>query len=68
MAGIVRIDFEAVDGHEICVVRVSASSRPVFAESLSGGGTPSEFWVRVGNATKQFHGDDMEDYKSRRWD
>ena len=67
-AGIVRIDFEAVDSHEICVVHVGSSNRPVFAKSLSGGGTPSEFWVRVGNATKQFHGDDMEDYKSRRWD
>ena len=67
-AGIVRIAFEAVDGEEICVVHVGASSRPVFAKPLAGGGTPSEFWVRVGNATKQLHGDDMEDYKSRRWD
>lgn len=67
-AGIVRITFEAVDGEEICVVHVGASSRPVFAKSLTGGGTPSEFWVRVGNATKQLHGDDMEDYRSRRWD
>ncbi len=67
-AGIVRIAFDEVDGKEICVVHVGASSRPVFAKSLSGGGTPSEFWVRVGNATKQMHGDDMEDYKSRRWD
>lgn len=67
-AGIVRIGFEALDGHEICVVHVGASSRPVFAKPLSGGGPPSEFWVRVGNATKQFHGDDMEDYRSRRWD
>ena len=67
-AGIVRIAFDEVDGKEICVVHVGAYSRPVFAKSLSGGGTPSEFWVRVGNATKQMHGDDMEDYKSRRWD
>ena len=67
-AGIVRIAFEAVDGEEICVVHVGASSRPVFAKSLTGGGPPSEFWVRVGNATKQLHGDDMEDYRSRRWD
>ena len=66
-AAIVRIEFEAVDGNEICVVHVGASRRPVFAKPLSGGSIPSEFWVRVGNATQQLHGDDMVDYQTIRW-
>jgi uncharacterized protein with ParB-like and HNH nuclease domain len=28
---------------------------------------PSEFWVRVGNSTKQLHGDDMVLYQDSRW-
>ena len=66
-AGIVRIEFEEVGGNEICVVHVGASTRPVFAKPLSGGSTASEFWVRVGNATKQMHGPDMVDYQAMRW-
>ena len=26
-----------------------------------------EFWLRVGNATRQIHGDDMLDYKISHW-
>ena len=31
----------------------------------TGQATASEFWVRIGNATKQLHGDDMVDYQAR---
>ena len=27
----------------------------------------SEFWVRIGNATKQLHGEDMMDYQRQHW-
>lgn len=27
----------------------------------------TEFWVRVGNATKQLHGDDMFEYRADHW-
>lgn len=67
-AAIVRIEFATVNGNDICVVHVGASRRPVFAKSFSGGDPPSEFWVRVGNATKQMHGDDMVDYQTLRWE
>ena len=68
-AGIVNIRFESVDGVTVCEVSVAASGKPVFAKSNGKGGPDStEFWVRVGNATKQFHGDDMVEYQSTHWE
>ena len=32
-----------------------------------GGADKTEFWVRVGNQTKQLHGDDMIEYMSNHW-
>ena len=66
-AGIVQIGFERIGGTEICVVTVASSGKPVFAKPLEGGASHVEFWLRVGNATKQLHGDDMLDYKSSHW-
>ena len=67
-AGIVNIRFESVDGFEVCDVSVAASGKPVFAKPHGEGGQVSaEFWVRIGNATKQFHGDDMVEYQSTHW-
>lgn len=65
-AGLVSIGFEKIDVEDVCIVSVAASGKPVFAKSLSDG-VPAEFWVRVGNATKQLHGDDMVDYQSSHW-
>ncbi len=52
-AATVRIGFEAIGGHELCVVRASASGKPVFAKPVKGqgGADASEFWVRIGNQT-----------------
>ena len=67
-AGIVNIRFESVDGFEVCDVSVAASGKPVFTKPHGEGGQVSaEFWVRIGNATKQFHGDDMVEYQSTHW-
>lgn len=66
-AGRVRIRFEQQDGLDVCVVSVSAAGRPVFAKPVAGGQARNEFWVRIGNATKQLHGDDMVDYQSEHW-
>ena len=62
----VSIAFERIDGHEVCVVKVAASGKPVFAKP-PGHSIAAEFWVRVGNATKQLHGDDMLTYQADRW-
>lgn len=65
--GTVRINFESQAGADVCVVTIAASAKPVFAKPLEGSGTPSEFWVRMGNATKQIHGVDMVEYQSEHW-
>ena len=65
-AAVVGIAFEEMEGREICVVKVAASGKPVFAKS-PGDAIAAEFWVRVGNATKQLHGDDMLTYQAERW-
>src|SRR5262249_27697854 len=66
-AGVVRIRFEAVNGRDVCVVSVAASGRPVFAKAVDGAQSHSEFWVRIGNASRQLHGDDMMEYRAQHW-
>jgi hypothetical protein len=66
-AGVMRIRFDTLRGRDVCVVSVAASGRPVFAKPLEGSQSPSEFWVRIGNASKQLHGDDMVEYQSQHW-
>ncbi|AXV04992.1 hypothetical protein DVS28_a0285 [Euzebya pacifica] len=66
-AATVRIHFEEAEGRDVCIVSVAASGKPVFAKPHQGGGSPTEFWVRTGNATKQLHGDDMIDYQRDHW-
>ena len=65
-ATVVSICFETIAEQEICSVTVGASGKPVFAKPTNTS-IPTEFWVRVGNATKQLHGDDMVQYQSDHW-
>lgn len=65
--GVVTIRFQSLDGADVCVVSVAASGKPTFAKPLESGQGPSEFWVRIGNATKQMHGNAMIDYQSAHW-
>ncbi len=68
-AGLVSIRFEDGEGREVCLVSVLSSAKPVFAKPQQGSGqAPSEFWVRIGNATKQLQGQRMMDYQQRHWD
>lgn len=68
-AGTVRIIFEALHDVQVCGITVAASGKPVFAKPLKGQGDAdaSEFWVRIGNQTRQLHGDDMVHYQSEHW-
>jgi hypothetical protein len=66
-AGIVRLRFERVGDKDVCVVAVAASGKPVFAKPDEGSKGYTEFWVRIGNATKQLHGDDMIQYRDEHW-
>ena len=66
-AGIVHITFEVLSHKEVCVVSAAACGRPTFSKPVEGSQEASEFWVRVGNATKQLHGDDMVQYQATHW-
>ena len=64
----VRIRFDSVQGKDVLLVAVAPSAKPVFAKPVKGTGSEvSEFWVRIGNATKQLHGDDMVTYQAEHW-
>lgn len=64
----VRVRFPVVEGRVICAVTVASSGKPVFAKPSKGSpGDGAEFWVRVGNATKQLYGDDMVHYQDEHW-
>jgi hypothetical protein len=67
-AGKIKIRFESHNGGDVCVVSVAPSSKPVFAKPADGGATASEFWVRVGNQTKQLHGDELVEFTAEHWD
>jgi hypothetical protein len=66
-AALVRIAFEHAKDKEICLVHVGTAARPVFAKPADGGKDPIDFWVRVGNLTRQLHGDDLVTYKDDHW-
>lgn len=67
-AATVQIRFPSVGGSVICLVSVAASGKPVFSRPAKGSGIDgSEFWVRIGNATKQLHADDMVEYQDAHW-
>lgn len=66
-AGLVRISFESVGGHDVCQVSVAAASKPVFAKPPEGNAGANEFWVRTGNSTNQLHGDDLIQYRDDHW-
>ncbi|MFT3799558.1 DUF262 domain-containing protein [Microbacterium sp.] len=66
-AGIMKIGFERLGQDDVCIVSVAAAGRPVFARPHEGGSSPIDFWVRIGNATKQLHGDDMVEYQKSHW-
>lgn len=66
-AGKVGIRFEGEDGKDVCLVSISPAAKEVFAKPADGSGKPSEFWVRVGNQTKQLHGEELVGYSEDHW-
>jgi hypothetical protein len=66
-AALVRIAFDRSDGKDICLGHVGTAARPVFARPAEGSKDLTDFWVRVGNLTRQLHGDDLVTYKDDHW-
>lgn len=66
-AATVRMDFQTVDGKDVCLVRVRPAAAPVFARGDGGSSQADQFWVRTGNATIQLRGDELMTYTSDHW-
>jgi len=64
----VRIRFHTRQERQVCTITVAASAKPVFAKPAKGSAVGgSEFWVRIGNATKSLHGEEMLEYQQQHW-
>lgn len=50
---------------EVCRISVSASARPVYLVPAKN--SPREFWVRIGNSTRQLAVDQAAEYIMHRW-
>lgn len=61
----VQIGFEKVDGEDVCVVRVPASTRPVVV--TSGKDKRRALFVRAGNSTRELQIDEALAYAANRW-
>ncbi len=57
----------ALDGHRVCRVEVDPASSPVFVNP-PGGEKEADFYVRMGNSTRQMTTDEVLAYQSVRWD
>jgi hypothetical protein len=58
------IRFETVGDHVVCLIDVTPSSAPVYADTVKG---KEVFYVRVGNTTRILSGAEMVDYIGHRF-
>lgn len=65
-ASAVDVSFPAVDGQQVCRVDVRPSVSPVFVKP-PGSQNGADFYVRVGNSTRQFTASELLDYQKARW-
>ena len=65
-ASLCRISFQNIGGSDVCRVDVAASAKPVFTCPLNSK-EHTDFWVRQGNRTDQFHGTDLTEYVDEHW-
>ena len=65
-AQVVKISFGQVRGKDVALVTASPTGKPVFCRPVDGNAA-TEFWVRIGNQTRQLHGDDMIEYQQTHW-
>lgn len=62
-AGFVSISFEVWDDKTICIVKIESSPKPVFLCEAAG----KEFYVRVGNTTRQLDVQATHEYIGMHW-
>ena len=61
-----RIAFHGVGGKDVCKIEVAASAKPVFTSPINSK-AHTDFWVRQGNKTEQFHGTEQVEYIEEHW-
>ncbi|MCB1247071.1 MAG: ATP-binding protein [Acidimicrobiia bacterium] len=62
----ISVSFVPVGAHHVVVVRVEPADDPVFVDTPRGERT-ADFYVRVGNSTRQLLTDEFETYRRTRW-
>lgn len=65
-ASSVEVDFPTLDDHQVCRIRVRSAVTPTFVKP-PGSQTGADFYVRVGNSTRQFTASELLDYEKTRW-
>jgi len=63
LAARVGIEFPKVEGVEVCALRIPAASHPVWTSN----GNAKIFYVRSGNSTQPFDGEQAHRYISQHW-
>jgi len=63
LASYIQINFEAVNGYDVCRVRALPSSVPVYVAD----GDRSRFYVRIANTTREFDTEEYVNYVGRKW-
>ncbi len=58
--------FAEISGQDVCRVDVSPSPRPIFVRSPKGPKS-ADFYLRIGNSTRQLSTDDVLEYEKDRW-
>ena len=61
--GFVTITFEQREEKTICIVKIESSPKPVFLCETAG----NEFYVRVGNTTRQLDAQATHEYIGMHW-
>lgn len=61
----ISIQFEKINGKEVCLVSVGESHKPAY---LKNGDGKEDFFVRVGNSTQPFSMSETEEYIKTHWE
>ena len=62
-----KILFHVINSLDVCEVVVSSCSQPVFTNSLADGKSLTDFWVREGNRTIKYFGEQQQRYIEAQW-
>ena len=63
LCDLVHIRFHCIDGHDICVLTLRSSSRPVYVHS----GSLAKYYLRTGNSTRELNTEEAIEHVQRRY-